>query len=637
MKPTRVSMLALASTAIFVIALVGLAVAFVWPETHRQFQQYDDEGYVMMSMRRFLDGHRLYDDVLTQYGPFYYFVHAPYYSRHLAGLTHDSVRMETMMLWLGTAAVSGLAIWRMTRSLVGSGLGFALVTVSLGLTTNEPGHPQGLCGLIVALSLLVMTFETPVRERWLGLVLGLTIAFTVMTKVNVGVFLGGGLFLASLLPGATRGRLAASILVAVGLLALPAILMRSQLTFDWALALYARFATTFTVAVAVLACRSRDWRRRGLAPWLVGGAVAGSLVVVLATLAAGTSLAGLWHGLVGQHTRFADVFFLELEPGNWKGWVHLAAGVIFGIAYASGVIQPSRFMRIAKGMFVVWILSKTVLGIDFAKMEFANLGIMRALPWTWLLMVPRNGANEGDEEPRDSYARASLMLLCPLMLMIVYPVAGTQRAFAMFPTVLAIVICGCDTLRDLAGWAVATRPALRMAPSLVTATLAFVLLGRACLGSLQIYRENVPLGLPGASRLRLPADQVYKLRWLAERVRDDCDTFVTLPGFSSLYFWTGKTPPTSLNTGAWMRMLNDRQQAEVVRALDDYPRVVAVRNWAVAEIFLRDRELPPGPLVRYIDGLETDGERGGYEILRRPPLDGLARTPADQGLTPPLP
>src|SRR6185503_3964129 len=37
-----------------------------------QFQGYDDEGYLLVTVQQFLQGLPLYDDAYTQYGPAYY-------------------------------------------------------------------------------------------------------------------------------------------------------------------------------------------------------------------------------------------------------------------------------------------------------------------------------------------------------------------------------------------------------------------------------------------------------------------------------------------------------------------------------------------------------------------------------------
>ena len=51
---------------------VGLVCVLAWIG-HRlvfaQFQGYDDEGYLLITVQQFLQGSPLYDDVYTQYGP----------------------------------------------------------------------------------------------------------------------------------------------------------------------------------------------------------------------------------------------------------------------------------------------------------------------------------------------------------------------------------------------------------------------------------------------------------------------------------------------------------------------------------------------------------------------------------------
>ena len=62
-----------------VLALVVLVSSLVrdsaqesWWARHNAFGAFDDEGYVMISLSSFVKGHALYDDVFTQYGPFFY-------------------------------------------------------------------------------------------------------------------------------------------------------------------------------------------------------------------------------------------------------------------------------------------------------------------------------------------------------------------------------------------------------------------------------------------------------------------------------------------------------------------------------------------------------------------------------------
>jgi len=67
---TRLGRLGLAA-ALALLAGLGAAVAYL-----QEFSVIgpfsDDQGYMMLSVRHLLDGHRLYDDVRVFYGPLYY-------------------------------------------------------------------------------------------------------------------------------------------------------------------------------------------------------------------------------------------------------------------------------------------------------------------------------------------------------------------------------------------------------------------------------------------------------------------------------------------------------------------------------------------------------------------------------------
>ena len=153
------------------IGLVVLGFVFAWTHGHDGFQRYDDEGYLMISVSQFLDGKRLYDDVFTQYGPFYYLSHAPFYSRAIAGLSHDSVWFGAVLVWVATAAACSLLARRVGGEAAGAVAAFVLTMVALKATANEPGHPQGICGLLTILALLATTSSPrpPARRpRWSG-------------------------------------------------------------------------------------------------------------------------------------------------------------------------------------------------------------------------------------------------------------------------------------------------------------------------------------------------------------------------------------------------------------------------------------------------------------------------------------
>src|SRR5262245_59667758 len=57
-------------TLLLVVAALGGSFAL---SKLTVFEKYDDEGYLLLSLKHYLNGGHLYTDVFAQYGPFYYF------------------------------------------------------------------------------------------------------------------------------------------------------------------------------------------------------------------------------------------------------------------------------------------------------------------------------------------------------------------------------------------------------------------------------------------------------------------------------------------------------------------------------------------------------------------------------------
>src|SRR5262245_39746252 len=67
----------------FVVARLAFCLGFTF------FAEYDDEGYVLISLKLFREGRALYNAVYSQYGPFYYeFMDALLSVLHL-NVSHD--------------------------------------------------------------------------------------------------------------------------------------------------------------------------------------------------------------------------------------------------------------------------------------------------------------------------------------------------------------------------------------------------------------------------------------------------------------------------------------------------------------------------------------------------------------------
>ena len=139
----------------------------------------------------------------------------------------------------------------------------------------------------------------------------------------------------------------------------------------------------------------------------------------------------------------------------------------------------------------------------------------------------------------------------------------------------------------------------------------------------------MPLGLPGAESIRVPAEQAKLYQLLVGTLRARCRTFVTQPGLNSFYLFTGMEPPTRANTTVWMLLLSDAQQEQIVERLVDAPAPVCALR--------RQRRVYTTPLARYIEerfvtlyggGLEArgPGARAGSRarpwVTPAPPLSG---------------
>ena len=110
-----------------------------------QFQDYDDEGYLLLTVQQFVRGLPLYDEVYTQYGPAYYLWQQVLHTLLGIPVTHDATRVVTVVVWLVCAALVGATVWLLTRRPLFTVIGTVAAFLHLTQLTYEPGHPQELC------------------------------------------------------------------------------------------------------------------------------------------------------------------------------------------------------------------------------------------------------------------------------------------------------------------------------------------------------------------------------------------------------------------------------------------------------------------------------------------------------------
>lgn len=536
---------------------------------------YDDEGYLMLTVKHFLAGHRLYDEVWTLYGPVYFFYKWLIHGLCGLPLTHDVVRLTAIAVRILTGVAAAVSAFRLTGSVALAASSQMLVTFHLVAIDMEPGHPQELSGLLTMALVAIASFASGRRRRRMAIALGLVIAALSMVKINLGAFAGLAVWMAFLsqVP-LTRASAALRIVSSAALIALPWVLMRSLLGEPTA----QHFAATEALAVlafSTIALTRRDGTSsQGDLVALASAWAGGVALMVLAPYVSGTTLAALVDSLVVSPSRM-PALFVHMPPESFPSPLPAIAAV----ALAVGLRATEH-----------WRISPHVVGLAKLSFGVATLAAWRPVeptvllsgftPFLWLGILAPAGARE------DAARRLARLVLCwvaVLQPLQAFPVAGSQVNFGTVMHVIVAAVCLADAtawLRSLSG--ALARPALHAAVAgivllVVTSVIVWQLsVWRA------VYAASVPVDLPGAARLRLPARQVSTLHALTQILRERADTFLCVPGFSSLYFWTGKEPPTLDVVGHEMRFYSDERQAAMVSALLQHrsPMVVRFRGLA---------------------------------------------------------
>ena len=557
-------------------ALILLASAGVYAFCvgFSKFAPYDDEGTLMITVRGYLEGHRLYDDVLTYYGPCYYFYEWFLHGLLSLPLTTDVTKMICVCQWLVASTILAWAGKRLSGSTLLGLFIFTQGVLHLAVLVWEPGHPQEI---VVLLLLLAVLAAERGRQLWVLAILGAITATLALTKINVGVFFGCGLMLTLCSQSSLfhKRKTLFCILLVLGSLS-PLVLMRPHLAESWAV-VYSGNACATLLASGAVAYALGGGGRIGFAPTLqVGTAFAALSTLVLAVvMATGSTVPSLLESLVTGPAKLGTAFCAPLivPHSAWSG----AAAVLAAVAIVA-------FRGRSKHLHFVFLAAKGAYGflgtLWLAGNTHSQLGYL--WPWCWLLLLPTDGHRP--MESRHAFARTFLCIESAFQGLQAYPVAGTQVGIATLLPVLLYSLCLYDAIIALAcsGWAIRVRQILTLRTALLLQALVltglfYLLAGHWCkpLTTLCFYASLPPLGLRGATLLHLPKDKAEDYRDLTGYLKAECDAFITIPGMNSLYFWTDKSPPTYFII-AEVVLLSEAQQAEVVAALQKSRRSLIV-------------------------------------------------------------
>lgn len=584
------------SLAALPLLLVGGRVMF------GTLMAYDDEGYVLWTLRNFAEHGKLYREVYTQYGPLPY---AVYSLLHTAGMPidHFTGRMITLLLWLGTAFILAMAVGRWTRSLGWSLLTLTLLFFHLWLSVREPSHPGSIVAAFVALAGAGgFYFLTKGRLLAWATLSGLCIAALLLTKINTGVFAGlAFVALAVAYAGHRSVRRHSAWLLAAALAALPFILMRPRLASPWILTLSILFAlNALGLAVATaqgarqapeLRCTRREIGRATLAALTLAG------VVLLLVMPRGTSVSELLEGTLFGPLRHPMFFEAPMPP--------LAAVLASGAASALACLAAWRWSASARpivdgGVVALRIGLLCVVAIAplfYPAVERHYATFWWVMPWLWAWVWPLAG-----ETPFASTARAWLGFLALGQWLHAYPVPGTQLSWGSFLALPLATLGAWEALRWL-------RPRLPVALRAHTFILVArgALLAAAVLVALPLvhqgrdYPRDRPLNLPGSELIRLPDAIATRTRILSINAAAHAHTLFSMPGMFNFNLWSGRPTPTLANTTQWFLLLSPRQQESIAAVLANDPRAcVIVERGHIG--FLNAHGLgPSGPLHDLIE------------------------------------
>jgi hypothetical protein len=340
-----------------------------------------------------------------------------------------------------------------------------------------------------------------------------------------------------------------------------------------------------------------------------------SAILILLTLAQGTTAAGLWRGLVTQHRPFIDLFYHHPPLPLW--------GPIIAVASLAACVWSRRDARALHVMqwaslAVLLCAGVAVLRESFVPMRHglddrAAAGLLAAcsVPLSWGVLRTGSAQRTG---------RRMLCLMAVLQPLAAHPTPGTQLAIGTLPALLVMIVLAGDLWTRLEE----ERPeALLPTRQYLRGLAAIAVLTLVCrdAAAWRQWQASVPLGLPGAERLRLSPAEALARRRVVEHVRTHADAFVASPtGCCSFYLWSGITPPTTRNVTFWEVQLSPDEQRAVIDKLERAERPCLIVDRLQAPVIYRQ-----APLYRYLSGRFTHcAVTGPIEVWTPPPAVAAA-------------
>jgi hypothetical protein len=610
-----------------IVALSTVAAGFLFA-THRMgttFDSFDDEGYVLLSLSRYFAGERLYNQVFTQYGPFYFQAQAAIFRLFHLPLTHDAGRIVTLAYCCVAELLAGWLITKISRNILFGGVAISACFVLCNGMAGEANHPQQLVFLGLILASAVSLSWSDLNPAPSALVLGGIGAALLFTKINVGIFYLVALTqaLACILP---RGRIRRIMLVFTFFYAAfaPFFLMRAHF-FEWAYR-YCLIAIVSGLAVFIVGAfrcpedpRTPDGIRYSLL-----GFLATATLIVITSLIAGISPRTLLQGVVIDPLKQPALFTI---PWEVERSTLISAKLITFLLIALHLLG-SRLKAVARW---VWV-AQCLVGVGAIFLLIGPVPfdlrprLMYVLPCLPLSLVRLPGAAIARA---NSFSRLFITSLAATQFLQAYPVAGTQVNIAAAPILLwafIVISDGCDELPFFEKRAVRkpfgiwSRPVVLT--SLAVAIALALTIGLRASGALSLKYVHPSSTLKGSALMHLPPQETATYQFLAESISANCEVLFGMPVMGSFNLWSGVKPPNGQNFGPWMKpnALDLPRQQEILGILRGNRKACVIYNQSVVEFWgVSKDEALASPLARFIlYEMRTTAEREGYEIKVHP-------------------
>jgi len=567
------------------------------------FMPYDDEGFVLISLRNYLAGLRLYDDVFSQYGPWPYVYHELVTKGLHSPMTHALGRMITIFHWVAMALLCGALGWRLTRSHIAA---FATAIIVFGLTwqnTSEPTHPGSHIALLVALAAVIVSGLPDTSRPWLSYAaLGVIASLLLLTKINVGLLFVAGLgcFVLRYTPwSAPWGRIAMA-LAAVGLLAIPWVLLGRQLGLGWVLI----FAIQFTLAAAGLLWVTPAAQTDVSLPrriWMItplSCLIAGSLIC-FHVWQRGTTLDSLINAVLINPLRMPANFLIgpTWYPATWC----MAVAGALAVGKAGYELRRHGRPTVSSVRVITGLRCATLLVFVIYWRQWPSYsGIFHfaayCLPLLAVFLVPLTDSS--DSSPR--LARWGAACVALPQILHAFPVAGSQLAWGTFLCV-PILVAGMFELRALLpGLLPATGRHLIRSGAIILIVVLIGQIGLLAHTGWQRYTHSRPLNLPGAGDIRVDDITRQSFRLLNLNASIHADLLFSRQGMFSHNIWSGIPTPTAQNATHWFWLLDETRQQEIISALASTPRTALIVSRSLDGFFATRHIAVTGPLQDFV-------------------------------------